>query len=134
MSDTPQNDNDSVFYAPYKSFATSLRAWFIAYGIGAPIVFLSNDTTQKAISEYESNKYLIALFLSGVVLQTIQALLYKHTMWHLYMGEGNDSYHENNLYKISESISEAYWLEVIFDLATVFVYALATWHTFKALL
>jgi hypothetical protein len=127
-------ENDSIFYEPYKSFATSLRAWFIAYGIGAPILFLSNENTQKAITEYECNETLIFLFLSGVIIQTIQALLYKHTMWHLYMGEGNSKYHNKWLYKASEKISEAYWLETLFDLATVCVYVLGTWHVLKALL
>ena len=134
MSTNQENSQDSAFYDPYKSFATSLRAWFIAYGIGAPILFLSNEFTQKAIAEYQLNKLLIFLFLSGVVIQTIQALLYKHVMWHLYMGEGNTSYHSKLLYKVSDKISEAYWLETIFDLSTVCVYVLGTWHVLKALL
>jgi len=55
-------------------------------------------------------------------------------MWHLYMGEGNPSYHTKWLYKGSEKITDVYWLEATLDLSTVIVYVLATWHTFKALL
>ncbi|MDH5600102.1 MAG: hypothetical protein OEY78_02235 [Gammaproteobacteria bacterium] len=132
MSLNQDNNQDSVFYEPYKIFATSLRAWFIAYGIGAPILFLSNEFTQRVISEYENNKLLIFLFLAGVILQTIQALLYKHVMWHLYMGEDNHDYHKSWLYKSSVKISEASWLEILFDLATVFVYSIGTWHVLNA--
>ena len=134
MADKHINENEYIYYEPYKNFALSLRAWFIAYGIGAPIIFLSNEGTQKAISNYEGNKFLISLFLTGVVIQIIQALLYKHAMWHLHMGEGNPDYHTKWLYKGSEKITEVYWLEATLDLSTVIVYVLATWHTFKALL
>jgi len=73
-------DIEYAFYEPYKTFSTSLRAWFIAYGIGAPVIFLSNESTRNAISSYDYNKLLISLFLLGVVIQIIEALLYKYAM------------------------------------------------------
>ena len=124
---------DSTFYEPYKAFATSLRTWFVAYGIGAPLVFLSNDSTRTAISKYEHQELLVALFLGGVVLQILEAMLYKHAMWHLYYGEGNAGYQNKLRYKVSDAVSEAYWLGVIFDLGTLVVYGFGTWHAFLAL-
>lgn len=134
MNGQQDMSKQSEYYEPYKGFASSLRAWFIAYGIGAPILFLSNDSTRAAISNYEYNHALVLLFLSGVLLQAVEALLYKHAMWHLYMGEEKDSYKNSTLYKLSDKISEAYLLGVFFDIATVIVYGVGTWLAYNALL
>ena len=38
------------FYEAYKGFANNLRTWFLAYGIGAPVVLLSNEDSWSLIS------------------------------------------------------------------------------------
>ena len=124
----------SDYYEPYKGFDTSLKTWLIAYGIGAPILFISQETTMVAIKNYEHSHALVFLFLGGVLLQTLESFIYKHAMWHLYMGEKSTEYKKYKRYTLSVNISEAYWLGAMFDVSTLIVYAIATWLSFDALL
>lgn len=32
--------DDSGFYEPYAYFSKTVRAWFIAFGVGVPVLFL----------------------------------------------------------------------------------------------
>jgi hypothetical protein len=84
---TPDLETKSEFYAPYVEFAQTLRTWFVAYGIGGPVVFLSNDTALLALMKSGTLPRIGLLFLLGGGLQIIGALLNKHSMWYLYAGE-----------------------------------------------
>lgn len=125
---------DSGFYQPYAEFAKNLRVWLIAYGIGAPALILANTPAWDAV---RSSGYLAcigALFLSGVALQIIQSLLYKHAMWHLYCGELDEGHKQSCWHKAAEWLSGAYVLELAFDIGTIILFAVATWILFLSLL
>jgi hypothetical protein len=59
-------------------------------------------------------------------LQIFLALLYKSAMWYLYLGEYEPDVKQSRLFKISNSLSEAYWLEVLGDFLTLVLFGGAT--------
>src|ERR1700693_6036282 len=67
---------DSAFYAPYAEFAKTLRTWFVAYGIGAPVILLTNKELWAAVQRSGSASHIAEIFLAGAFLQIFQALLY----------------------------------------------------------
>ncbi len=117
---------ESGYYDAYKGFANNLRIWFIAYGIGAPVFLLSNETGWAAIASSGNGKFLSILFLGGVATQILAALIYKTSMWYLYMGELGHISKESKTYKIAEVFSSGYWIEFIFDLITILLFGLAS--------
>jgi len=115
------------YFECYAEFAKTLRTWFIAYGIGAPILFLSNDTLWEIVKSSDHIRLIGFLFLAGVLIQVLEALLYKNAMWYLYRGEENPKIKNKARYRAFYNISEYYWLEVLFDILTLICFVIATW-------
>lgn len=42
---------ETGFYEAYAGFARNLRIWFVAYGIGGPVLFLTNSEVWQKVSE-----------------------------------------------------------------------------------
>src|SRR5205809_8022604 len=91
---------ESGFYEAYAGFARTLRTWFVAYGIGGPVIFLTNDTAAKRFQVSGSSRAVAYSFFAGVALQILAALLYKTAMWYLYRGELEPGLRSARLYKI----------------------------------
>jgi hypothetical protein len=71
---------DSALYEPYAEFARTLRTWFVAYGVGAPALLLTNKELWRAVQGSGDARRIAEYFLAGAVVQIIEALLYKHPM------------------------------------------------------
>lgn len=84
--------------AAYGEYSKTLRAWFVAYGVGAPVLLFTNDAFVRALRASGAAKYAATLFLSGVALQILLASLNKVTMWTLYFGETQESFKGNNIF------------------------------------
>lgn len=125
---------DGGFFDGYASFAGVLRTWLIAYGIGGPVLLLTNENVSKKISASGHSHDIALLFLVGVALQVIAAFLYKGAMWYLYMGEEvSEGIQETTCHRISSWLSEAFWLEMLFDLGSIVLFAVATMRVLELL-
>ncbi len=124
--DPPGKREEADFYAPYGEFARNLRTWFIAYGVGAPALFIAQPELLSAVVASGSGRLLASLFLSGVAVQILVAIMYKGAMWYLYMGELDASVKAKKRYKVADWLSEAFWLELLFDLVTLVLFGVAT--------
>src|SRR3954468_21743579 len=72
---------ESGFHEAYGSFARALRLWFLAYGIGGPSVFLTNESAWRKVVASRQGGAVAYSFLAGVSLQIALALVYKSAMW-----------------------------------------------------
>ncbi len=131
---TEKPREDSEYYQPYSEFAKNLRTWLIAYGIGAPALILSSKSAWDAVKSSGHFALIGVLFLLGVALQLIEALLYKHAMWHLYFSELDAEHKKSGWYKVAEWLSEAYLLELSFDMISVLLFIIATLLLFLSFL
>ena len=129
----PTPRQETGFYEAYVGFARNLRVWFIAYGIGGPVLLLSNESAGKALFRSGLARSIAYTFLPGVALQILVALLYKSAMWYLYLGESDDSRKSWRLYKASEWLSDSFWIELLSDIATLFLFGWATLRALHAL-
>ncbi len=124
------SNQESGFYEAYANFARHLRSWFIAYGIGGPTLFLTNDAAMKRLLDSGAGRVVAYLFLAGVSVQIIVAFLYKTAMWYLYRGESADGVKSHWWYKACDWLSESYCIECVGDVATFIFFA---WATLKVL-
>jgi hypothetical protein len=118
--------DDSGFYEPYAEFAKSVRTWFIAFGVGAPVLFLINRDAGERLVKSGSAEFVAYAFLFGVAVQVLAAILYKTAMWYLYMGELDPAEQNRWLHKASEWLSDQYWIEFAVDAITFVSFAWAT--------
>lgn len=137
MSDpnvTPKNPAEEGYYKSYSEFSKTLRTWFVAYGIGGPIVLLSNDVAWGWLMKSGRASTMGVLFLTGGALQVISAILNKQSMWYMYFGELKPASKSRKSYKISNWYSDQGWIDVLLDFATVVLFGLATWIAFSTIM
>lgn len=92
-------DREEYFKA-YGEYSKVLRTWFVAYGIGGPVLLLTNETLATSIKTSGQGKALAGLFLSGVGLQVVLAALNKFSMWGIYFGEIKTPFKTTRRHKI----------------------------------
>ncbi|MGH8373283.1 MAG: hypothetical protein ACRETO_11215 [Gammaproteobacteria bacterium] len=120
-------NSDSGFYEPYIQYARTLRAWFVAYGIGVPVLLVSQEFIAKAIIKAGTGELITWLFLIGVAVQVLAAFLYKYSMNYLYFDEFSDELEGTRRLKFAIWLSNAIWLEMLFDVVSI---GLFSWGTF----
>ena len=126
----PPDKEDTGFFEPYSRFAATLRNWFMAYGIGGPVLFATNDVMNKKLGESGEAGAVMLLFVAAVVIQVLGAIVYKYAMWCLYVGELSTVFRERRRYKLSDQLSNSVLFELVIDLVTLFLFG---WGTILAL-
>lgn len=129
-----ENSAEDGYHKSYSEFSKTLRTWFVAYGIGGPIVLLSNEVAWGWLMKSGRASTMGLLFLTGGAIQIISAILNKHSMWYMYFGEFKPASKNQKVYKISDWYSEQGWVDVVLDSATVVLFGLATWIAFATIM
>jgi len=127
-------DLERGFFDAYASAATNLRTWLVAYGIGAPVLFLSNEYLWQALARAKCARCVGILFLGGVALQLFIALVNKNVMWFCYAGEAKPALKLSWKYKLCDWLSERFCIDIGIDLASVAFLIVATYKVFCAVL
>lgn len=118
----------------YGEFSKALRTWLVAYGIGAPVLLVTNEIASKALKASGHGKSIAIFFLIGVALQILLAAMNKAAMWGLYYGEENASFKGNRSYKVAYWFSEHLSIDLLVDAATLVVFAIATWKSVEVVI
>jgi len=136
---------ESEFYGPYAEYSKTLRAWFVSYGIGGPVVLLSSDKAWDSLVKSGCGRYVGLLFISGGIIQILSALLNKHSMWLLYLEEVDAKERKKKnpqatsptvrkpTYKLAEWYSNQTWVDVLLDIYTLLLFGWATRLAFDVL-
>jgi hypothetical protein len=77
-------DAGEGFYKAYEEHSKTLRTWLVAYGIGAPVLFLTNDSLAGKLASSPQAGLIGVVFLIGTLLQVLLAALNKGVMWACY--------------------------------------------------
>jgi hypothetical protein len=128
---TPRRGNtpekkEKGFYDAYSSLARTFRAWLVAYGIGAPVLFLSRDSVMGVVKAVPDARYIILAYLVGSLLQVLLVWLYKLSMWWAYLEEMNTIPPESVRYKFVDWFTNTFWIEGFVDLLTIGLFSYAT--------
>ena len=105
------------YFVQYWQHASSLRNWFIAYGIGG-IVLFANKSEVFADFSKTTKLWVVILFLIGVLAQALLAFYNKFIQWHVYRGKSDETHKNSWEYKFSDKVSEWFWVDVVVDVIT----------------
>ncbi|HED38433.1 MAG TPA: hypothetical protein ENI76_09365 [Ignavibacteria bacterium] len=124
-------DHDSHLRA-YEEYSKTVKGWFIAYGVGAPVLFLTQDNISKAIIKSGEGKCIVSLFLVGVVLQVFIALVNKWNNWHIHFAYNNEKKLEEQtkLVQFCCLLSQQSWIDICIDVLTFVLFIWASTKVF----
>lgn len=122
----PTSQAEIAFFANYSEYAKTLRAWLVAYGIGAPVLFLTNNDLSAALKNYDHRSWIVDLFLVGVALQVALAFINKWCAWHMYVGEYDSAFQGRPRYKLWAWLNERSWIDLSVDALSLSCLAVST--------
>lgn len=120
------------YYSTYAEYNRALRAWFVAFGVGGPVVFLVNQDLGTKLSELDALMPVAILFLVGAAAQILVALINKISMWCHYYGEANRKFKGTCRYRAARWVGKQFWVDIILDIVSIVAFAIAILTVFAA--
>jgi hypothetical protein len=124
--------SDTHYYQEYNEYATTLRTWLVAYGIGGPVLYLTQQNLPPEIQTSPHAARIALLFLAGVVIQVGSALLYKAAAWRLHYTQELITPRQQKP-PWAEWVEKHYWIDIATDGLTIILFAWATRWVFLIL-
>ena len=118
------------YFDAYKEHSKTLRTWLVAYGIGAPVLFMTNEKLVQKFSDSPDSELIAAFFLIGVVLQVLLAATNKAVNWASYFAEGHEERKKEWCFKFACWFCDQFWVDMSIDIASLVFFAIATWKSF----
>ena len=132
----------------YRQHTAALRHWFLAYGIGGPVLFVGNEHIWKRVQHAAGLEWVGGTFLAGIALQVMLAIVDKYADWIGYCWTAEPlpalpttarrlkklgRWIEDRKHGASDWWIHNDWPSVLGDAATAALFGLATINAFKLL-
>jgi hypothetical protein len=114
------------YFKVYEEHMKTLRAWFVAYGIGGPVLFVTQKEFAATVISSGNSRLIGVLFLLGVLFQVLIALLNKWVNWGLYYYEEFPDLNRGKIHDFCESVSGMVFIDILADVATLVLFSWAT--------
>lgn len=115
------------YYANYTEYSKTFRTWLVAYGVGGPVLLLTNDAASKKFAAAGDARCIVVLFLIGVAFQVMGTGINKWAAWHVYSDMTDASRANGRLSKAWTWINKQAWIDVGVDVGSIAAFAIATW-------
>jgi hypothetical protein len=119
-------------FAAYADYNRTLRTWLVAFGIGGPALFMTNNDIAKRLAATSGLRDVVALFLFGTGAQILGALINKAANWYVYQAYCAGGVRGTWKHRCSEWLTPHFWIDVALDLLTILVFGRALWLLFTA--
>jgi hypothetical protein len=126
-------DGSAEYFGVYQHYSNLLRSWLLAYGIGAPVLFLTNEALWQKVVTSRAGSSIAWPFIVGVSLQVLLAAANKAVAWVLYFGELRPDFTSMRRYRCAAWVGEQFWVDLLIDVGSMVFLALGTWRLFALL-
>jgi hypothetical protein len=125
-STKPEEIDRKGHYNTYEEYAKNLRTWFVAYGIGGPVLLLTQKSISERIAQSGQARYIVYGFLLGVLFQIMLSFINKWNNWTIYAFSESEDLMKKWCFKLAEIISEQSWIDKLLDVLTIIAFAYST--------
>ncbi|HEV2328791.1 MAG TPA: hypothetical protein VGY56_08400 [Verrucomicrobiae bacterium] len=133
MSSRQNREDKNDLFEDFYGYAKVLQAWFVAYGIGGPVLLFTNDALRSKIVASGCARSITSAFLIGVGLQVLLTIFNKAALWNCYKGEREPKLRETRAYRVSNWFAYILWFDLIVDLGSLGLFAYSTYRAFTVL-
>ena len=120
-------DDESGSFAAYSDYNKILRTWFVAFGIGGPALFITNDAVARRLASIGELHYVATIFIVGAAAQVVGALINKVANWYVYRSNWPDPGPPKWRYKAAEWLIDQFLIDLGFDAISVESFGIAAW-------
>ena len=119
-----QGSDAADFYSEYAKSATTLRVWFVTFGIGGLYLLLTNSALLDKLKLSQSLIHISFLFLLGIGVQLFIAVLNKWVNWYNYYFDGDK---ETWFARMIDTLSRQFWLDIFADITSCICFGIIIW-------
>ena len=109
----------------YQEYNKALRTWFVAFGIGGPVLLLTRDAMLTKLSSKCLLIPVAGLFLLGAAVQIFIAFINKIECWYCYYADIDKDFSETTLGKFMLWLDKQFWIDISCDIVTMVTYLIA---------
>ena len=109
----------------YQEYNKALRTWFVAFGIGGPVLLLTRDSMLLKLSIKMMLKPVVLLFIFGAAVQIFIALINKIECWYCYYADLNEEYSKTKFGRFMVWLDNQFWIDILCDIITIVSYLIA---------
>jgi len=109
----------------YQEYNKALRTWFVAFGIGGPVLLLTRESMLSKLSSEMMLKPVAFLFIFGAAVQIFIAFINKIECWYCYYADVNQDYSKTKIGKFMLWLDNQFWIDILCDIMTIVSYLIA---------
>jgi hypothetical protein len=132
-------------FSNYAEYSKTYRSWMVGYGIGGPVLLLTGKDAPQALAQSPWLGTIVTLFVFGVAIQIVLALVNKWAAWHMYRGAWSawllktgdpdyDGYEKSRMFHVWDWINRQSWIDLCCDIGALASFSIATWIALSVLL
>ncbi|MEO1616335.1 MAG: hypothetical protein AAFV88_10835 [Planctomycetota bacterium] len=127
MTSDPQvNSNHTQrIHDAYVEYNRTLRAWFVGFGVAAPVLIATQDKLFEAVAQSTFGRSIAICFFAGVLLQITNAIANKWMNWYRYEVSRGKPVHPAFMKPLSNWYRDAYFIHLAADVATGVLYTVS---------
>ena len=114
-----------AYQQAYSDYNRTLRAWFVAFGVGGPVLFVTQESFRRLISDSPHSRLIISCFALAVVLQTVGAFINKWMNYYQLLGEEDSNFRKKRRWKVAHAIFRHEGVDIGIDLGSIILFAIA---------
>jgi hypothetical protein len=119
-----KTEPDGYFNA-YMEYNKALRNWLVGFGIGGPVLILSNVEISRRVLSCTNRSFIFWTFALGVFVQIIVASLNKYINWCEYDRLTPEKGKTSNNHEFIKKFADKIWIDVLADFISIFSFILA---------
>jgi len=128
----PREEKAQGYFEQYWRYASTLRAWFIAYGVGVAALFIYKAEVFGNFPT-ETKVKIVRYFLFGLGFQVLLAMINKITNYYVYCGKEEPTLQKAWRYWASNWVSERFEIDIALDLLTTGFFVVGTFKLISAI-
>src|SRR4029077_12336887 len=130
MTYTAEGEHEAAigYYGNYQEYNKLLRTWFVAFGIGGPVLLYTRPELLQDFTDVDRSRVVWALLI-GSATQVVLAFLNKCVSWqeHNYRFKHERDLKLNRNWRelLGKWLDDQFWIDVLADLASALLFGYA---------
>ena len=116
------SESASEFHEGYREYNRLLRAWFVGFGVGGPVILLTQEKLRVDLVQQGLLGFVVLCFLIGAASQILIAFINKVECWYCFYARFKPSFAATRTGRFMLRLDKQFWIDISCDVITMAAY------------